>query len=131
MRFFILAAALITSQPALSASPAFSDAQLCQAAIATNNVTSAKAVKVLSSKEGIVEVSYLRPSDGRHFKFWCKIEPAEIRWQDEYIGRWAQNLRVYYKLLDADKTLEVRSVTFIVGEEPYSDIKTFTRKDFK
>lgn len=128
MRAMLAFIAMILISPVLIAAPAFNDAQLCQAAIATNNGHSARAVKVLSSQEGIVEVSYLRPSDGKHFKFWCKIEPTEIRWKDEYIGRWSQNLRVYYKTLD-EKTLEIRSV--IVGEENYPDIKSFSHMDFK
>jgi hypothetical protein len=117
------------SQSVLAASPAFNDAQLCQAAIATNNGHSANTVNVVSSQGGIVEVSYLRPSDGRFFKFWCKIEPTEIRWRDEYIGRWAQNTRVYYELLDAGEKLEVRSV--MVGYEDDPDVRIFTHDDFK
>lgn len=128
MRAMLIFIAMILISPVLIAAPTFNDAQLCQAAIATNNGHSARAVKVLSSQEGIVEVSYLRPSDGKHFKFWCKIEPTEIRWKDEYIGHWSQNLRVYYKTLD-EKTLEIRSV--IVGEKNYPDIKSFSHKDFK
>jgi hypothetical protein len=124
----IVATAILMSQSVLGAPPAFNDAQLCQAAIATSNGHSANAVNVVSSQESIVEVSYIRPSDGKRFKFWCKIEPAEIRWKDEYTGRWSQKLRVYYKLLDSEKTLEVRSV--IVGEGTYPDIKTFTHRDF-
>jgi predicted AlkP superfamily phosphohydrolase/phosphomutase len=120
--------AIILVSPVLIAAPVLNDAQLCQAAIATNNGHSARAVKVLSSQDGIVEVSYLRLSDRKHFKFWCKIEPTEIRWKDEYIGRWSKNLRVYYKTLDK-KTIEIRSV--IVGEENYPDIKSFSHKDFK
>lgn len=127
MRAMLVFIAIILISPVLIAAP-LNDAQLCQAAIATNNGHSARAVKVLSSQDGIVEVSYLRPSDRKHFKFWCKIEPTEIRWKDEYIGRWSQNLRVYYKTLDK-KTIEIRSV--IVGEENYPDIKSFSHKDFK
>lgn len=128
MRAMLVFIAIILVSPVLIAAPVLNDAQLCQAAIATNNGHSARAVKVLSSQDGIVEVSYLRLSDRKHFKFWCKIEPTEIRWKDEYIGRWSQNLRVYYKTLDK-KTIEIRSV--IVGEENYPDIKSFSHKDFK
>ena len=49
--------AIILISPVLIAAP-LNDAQLCQAAIATNNGHSARAVKVLSSQDGIVEVSY-------------------------------------------------------------------------
>lgn len=125
----ILAFAVITSTSALCAPSVFSDAELCQAAIAVNNGHSAKSVKVQSSQKDNIEVSYIRPSDKKHFKFWCKIESNEKRWKDEYIGRWSQNLRVYYKYLNNDKTLEVRSV--ILGDEQYAVIKTFTRNDFK
>ncbi len=128
MRAMLVFIAIILVSPVLIAAPVLNDAQLCQAAIATNNGHSARAVKVLSSQDGIVEVSYLRLSDRKHFKFWCKIEPTEIRWKDEYIGRWSQNLRVYYKTLDK-KTIEIRSVS--VGEENYPDIKSFSHKDFK
>ena len=125
----IVTASILMSQSVLGATPAFNDAQLCQAAIATNNGHRANIIKVVSSQGRIVEVSYFRPSDGKRFKFWCKIEPTEIRWRDEYIGRWARNSRVYYKLLDAGKKLEIRSV--IVGEEQHPFVKIFTHNDFK
>lgn len=81
MRAMLVFIAIILISPVLIAAPVLNDAQLCQAATATNNGRSARAVKVLSSQDGIVEVSYLRLSDRKHFKFWCKIEPTEIRWK--------------------------------------------------
>lgn len=122
------AVAVLLASPGVAQKP-FSDAQLCQAAIATNNGHAANVVEVVSSEDGVVEVFYVRPSDGKPFTFWCKIEPGgEIRWADEYIG-WAEQTRVYYRLFDGGQTLEVRSV--IVGYEDEPLIQTFTHADFE
>lgn len=115
--------------PSFANAEVFSDAQLCQAAIATNNGHKAKAAKVISSVKHMIEVEYLRPEDKKRFRFLCKVEPLEIRWQDEYIGHWAQNLRVYYKVNESNKTLEIRSV-MIIGEETSAIMEKFTLKDF-
>jgi len=111
---------------------AFSDAQLCQAGMATSDGHSAKAVKVISSKKGLVDVSYLRPEDKKHFKYRCKITPSEVLWMDEYSGgKWSKNTRIFYKVLAKNK-LEIR-VTFS-GELPENsqdaDIRLFSNKDF-
>lgn len=127
-RFAFLMFWLSIAIPAFGAKPAFNDKQLCQAAIATNNGRSAKIIKVLSSKKGLVEVTYVRPTDKKRFKYWCKVESNEIRWADEYIRRWSENSRIYYKLLDAGKTLEVRSV--IMGDENQPIIRVFKVSDF-
>jgi catechol 2,3-dioxygenase-like lactoylglutathione lyase family enzyme len=109
--------------------PAFSDGQLCQAAIATNNGHGMDIIEVVASEGGVVEVFYVRPSDGKPFTFWCEIERGgEIRWADEYIG-WAKNTRVYYRLLDGGQKLEVRSV--LVGYEDEPEIRVFTQDDFE
>ncbi len=107
---------------------AFSDAQLCQAGIATSDGHSAKPVKVLSSKKGLVEVSYLRPDDKKLFKFWCKITPTEILWRDEYIASgWGKNTRIFYKVLAKNK-LEIR--ISLAGESEDAEKRIFSSSDF-
>lgn len=121
----LLAGALLMSNAVSAAT--FSDAQICRAGIATNNGHAAKPVIVTSTTGRQVEVSYVRPSDKKTFRFRCSIEDSEILWQDEYIGRWSQNLRLFYRVDSTGKTLEVRSV--IKGEENNPTIRKFTLQD--
>jgi len=107
---------------------AFSDAQLCRAGIATSDGHSAKRVKFISSKNGLVEVSYLRPDDRKLFKFWCKITPSEILWRDEYIASgWGKNTRIFYKVLAKNK-LEIR--ISLAGESEVAEKRIFSNSDF-
>jgi hypothetical protein len=116
--------ALLLANPIAAQKP-FSDGQVCQAAIATLNGHEADIIDVVAVQDVVVEVFYARPSDGKPFTYWCKFEPGgEIRWRDEYIGRWAENVRLYYGL--RGDQLEIRLVD--VG---YEDIQTFTHADFE
>ena len=102
----------------------FSHEHLCKAGIATNNGHSAKNIKTLSNKSGVISVAYTR-DDGKIFGYSCKIEGKEIRWRDQSMSRWNKNIKLFYALSNNGKQLDISSVFF--GE---ASNKSFTLNNF-
>ncbi len=103
----------------------FSEEQICQAGIATNNGRSVKGIRFLARQGKIITVAYTRDG-GKIFGYACQVEDGEIRWRDQSMTRWNKNIKLYYSLADGGVRLDIRSVVF--GE---AMSQSFTTADFQ
>lgn len=129
LKFLAMIVAMVLvalSAQADNATGHFSEEQICQAGIATNNVRSVKGIRFLARQEKVIAVAYTR-DDGEIFGYACRIDEGEIRWRDQSMTRWNKNIKLYYSLADGGTRLDIRSV--VLGEEVLR--QSFTTADFQ
>lgn len=129
LKFLAMIVAIVLvalSAQADNATGHFSEEQICQAGIATNNVRGIKSIRFLARQGKIITVAYAR-DDGEIFGYACQIEEGEIRWRDQSMTRWNKNIKLHYSLADDGTRLHIRSVVF--GEEVLR--QSFTTADFQ
>ena len=129
LKFLAMIVAIVLmalSAQADNATGHFSEEQICQAGIATNNWRSVKGIRFLARQGKIITVAYTR-DDGEIFGYACQIEEGEIRWRDQSMTRWNKNIKLYYSFADGGTRLHIRSVVFgeAVGDQ------SFTTADFQ
>lgn len=66
---------------------AFNDQQICIATIATTMGRDPSIINVNSVKDGVVNLSYFRSKDGKHWKYRCKLDGQRAVWATDS-GRW-------------------------------------------
>lgn len=125
-----LASALsVMSFNAISAE--FTSAQLCKAAISVEMGKKPNIMKVKTSGD-LVELQYVRPNDGTHWKFQCKIiNGNQIMWRTagddstpNRIGRWRDNP------LDSTIKYSVSGSTLTISESELGD-RNFKHSELK
>jgi hypothetical protein len=129
-RVFVLASGLsVLSFNALSAE--FTNAQLCKAAISVEMGKKPSIMKVKSSGD-LVDLQYVRPNDGTHWKYQCKIiNGNQIMWRTagddntpNRLGRWRDNP------LDSTIKYSVSGNTLTITESDLGDT-TFKQSELK
>ena len=68
--------------------PAVCDATKCKAAIAVMMRQEPKIIAVKSQSDGVIQLSYERPSDGSKYSYLCKIDGSSVTWATDPDGRW-------------------------------------------
>lgn len=130
IRGFALVSCLsVMSFNALSAE--FTNTQLCKAAISVEMGKKPSIMKVKTSGD-LVDLQYVRPDDGTHWKYQCKIiNGNQIMWRTagddntpNRLGRWRDNP------LDSTIKYSISGNTLTISESDLGD-KTFKQSELK
>lgn len=72
----------VASKPVVAASPLGEGdlGRVCRAAIGTLNGRDPAIIEVARVKGGVADVQYLRPDDGKLWKYRCRAESSRILW---------------------------------------------------
>ncbi len=100
----LLAIILTGSISAFASEVKFSKEQISKAGIATVMSKDPGIIKIDKVSKDIVYLSYLRPSDGKHWAYRCKVEGNRIIWASD-TGRWRDHKEdsVLTYTIDGDK----------------------------
>jgi hypothetical protein len=83
----VAAAILSVATVSLADSPAFSDQQICKAAVGAIMGRDPKIITVTKNEAGVVYLHYIRTDDGSKWAYRCKLEGNKIIWASD-AGRW-------------------------------------------
>lgn len=102
----------------------FSASQVCRAAIAGIFGREVKTVKAAKTKtEGVFNITYRRPDDGKRFSFDCKLSDDNIIWtesgysSDRWMGKGSVETNVDFTVNGSELTITEKSAS--LGNSSY------------
>lgn len=113
------------------ANSAFSNSELCKAAISSEMGRKVKIMKTLKSSDELPEIEYVR-DDGDSFKYQCRIQGDKVVWRayfNDHLkkgwGRWRDT-----DPNDSILTFKVMGGVLSMHNSSTGTSKNFTKKDF-
>lgn len=84
------AAARTSSSSVSGTAKTYNAVQICSAAIAAIMGRPLDIMKARQGKDGIINVSYVRPQDSKTFEYGCKVAGDKVIWRAKLDGQWGR-----------------------------------------